>query len=67
MPLHMILHTGKKIECHLCGKLFQHKGVLNKHIRTIHDEKKTPRAPRQRRKRPRKSRPVINKPILSEV
>jgi len=50
MPLHMILHTGKKIECPICGKLFQHKGVLNKHIRTIHDEKKT-KSQKEKRKR----------------
>lgn len=54
MPLHMILHTGKKIECNLCGKMFQHKGVLNKHIRTIHDEKKTQRAQKEKRKRSKK-------------
>ena len=52
MPLHMILHTGKKIECPMCGKLFQHKGVLNKHIRTIHDEKKSKE--KEKRKRPGK-------------
>lgn len=67
MPLHMILHTGKKIECPMCGKLFQHKGVLNKHIRTIHDEKKTPRAPRQRRKRVRKPKASQPKPMMAHV
>jgi len=59
MPLHMILHTGKKIECNLCGKMFQHKGVLNKHIRTIHDEKKPPRNQKDRKKKPKKT-PVNN-------
>ena len=34
----------------MCGKLFQHKGVLNKHIRTIHDEKKT-KSQKEKRKR----------------
>ena len=37
-------------ECPICGKLFQHKGVLNKHIRTIHDEKKT-KSQKEKRKR----------------
>lgn len=55
MPLHMILHTGKKIECNLCGKMFQHKGVLNKHIRTIHDEKKPPRNQKEKKKKPKKA------------
>jgi len=59
MPLHMILHTGKKIECNLCGKMFQHKGVLNKHIRTIHDEKKPPRNQKEKKKKPKKT-PVNN-------
>jgi hypothetical protein len=26
LSLHMILHTGKKVACPLCAKLFQHKG-----------------------------------------
>ena len=55
MPLHMVLHTGKKIECNLCGKMFQHKGVLNKHIRTIHDEKKPPRNQKEKKKKPKKA------------
>lgn len=59
MPLHMILHTGKKIECNICGKMFQHKGVLNKHIRTIHDEKKPPRNQKEKKKKPKKT-PVNN-------
>ena len=59
MPLHMILHTGKKIECPLCGKLFQHKGVLNKHIRTIHDDKKTSKKDKKKR--------IPKKPIMQTV
>ena len=35
----------------MCGKLFQHKGVLNKHIRTIHEEKKPKK---EKKKRPAK-------------
>ena len=53
MPLHMILHTGKKIDCHICGKMFQHKGVLNKHIRSVHDDKRATKQPRESRQ-PRK-------------
>ena len=41
MPLHMILHTGKKTECNICGKMFQHKGVLNKHIKSAHSDNKS--------------------------
>ena len=40
MPLHMVLHTGKKVECTLCGKMFQHKGVLNKHMKSVHGDQK---------------------------
>ena len=39
----------------MCGKLFQHKGVLNKHIRTIHDEKKA-KSQKEKRKRTGKKR-----------
>ena len=59
MPLHMILHTGKKIECPLCGKLFQHKGVLNKHIRTIHDDKKTSKKDKKKR--------ISKKPVMRPI
>lgn len=65
MPLHMILHTGKKIDCPMCGKLFQHKGVLNKHIRTVHDEKKT-KAVKDKKKRPTKKF-VVAREVKSEI
>ena len=50
----MVLHTGKKIECELCGKLFQHKGVLNKHMKNAHDPKKLPKVPREKKKKVKK-------------
>jgi len=40
LALHMVLHTGKKVACPVCAKLFQHKGVLNKHFKACHMEKK---------------------------
>ena len=54
MALHMVLHTGKKIECELCGKLFQHKGVLNKHMKNAHDPKKMPKVPKEKKKKVKK-------------
>ena len=54
MALHMVLHTGKKIECEICGKLFQHKGVLNKHMKNAHDPKKMPKVPKEKKKKVKK-------------
>jgi len=45
LGLHMVLHTGKKVSCPVCAKLFQHRGVLNKHFTACHTDKK-----RRRRK-----------------
>ena len=54
MALHMVLHTGKKIECDICGKLFQHKGVLNKHMKNAHDPKKVPKVVKEKKRRVKK-------------
>ena len=67
MPLHMILHTGKKTECNICGKMFQHKGVLNKHLKSAHNDSKTSRQKTRDKKQRTKTEVTLalpKKPML---
>jgi len=62
LSLHMVLHTGKKVTCPYCGKLFQHKGVLNKHIKSCHMEKRG-RGENKKKKSKEKQQPILHDPL----